>query len=191
MSLTLLDWRRRVAALYNEIRQEAEPDTALERFRAGRADLFANHPESPTEDHATPHYWPRRPDLRFEATVDTDVAPETHTTEEASFTRIGTVHLPIGDLDVYWLEGYGGGLFLPFKDATNGTTTYGGGRYLLDTAKGADLGSTETDALVVDFNYAYHPSCAHSSRWTCPLAPPRNTLAVAVEAGERMDDDRD
>jgi uncharacterized protein (DUF1684 family) len=75
-------------------------------------------------------------------------------------------------------------LFLPFRDATNGTSTYGGGRYLLDTAKGADLGSVG-DALVVDFNYAYHPSCFHSARWTCPLAPPRNTLAVAVEAGER------
>jgi uncharacterized protein (DUF1684 family) len=188
VSLTLLDWRRRTAALYADVRaaHEADPDGALERFRAGRAALFSTHPESPTEDHGTPAYWPRQPELRFAAAVDTDVEPETHATEEATFTRIGTLHLPIGDLDVFWLEGYGGGLFLPFKDATNGDSTYGGGRYLLDTAKGADLGSIAgTDALVVDFNYAYHPSCSYSSRWTCPLAPPRNTLAVAVEAGER------
>jgi uncharacterized protein (DUF1684 family) len=188
VSLTLLDWRRRTAALYADVRatHDADPDGALERFRAGRAALFATHPESPTEDHRIPTYWPRQPELRFAAPVDTDVEPETHATEEATLIRIGTVHLPIGDLDVFWLEGYGGGLFLPFKDATNGDSTYGGGRYLLDTAKGADLGSIAgTDALVVDFNYAYHPSCSYSSRWTCPLAPPRNTLAVAVEAGER------
>ena len=187
MSLPLLDWRRRVAALYAAARAEPDAGIALQRFRDGRAELFATHPESPTaeDDHRTPDYWPHRPDLRFTAPVDTDVAPETHATDEATFTRVGTVHLPIGDLDVYWLEGYGGGLFLPFKDATNGATTYGGGRYLLDTAKGADLGSTETDALVVDFNFSYHPSCSYSPRWTCPLAPPRNTLAVAVEAGER------
>jgi uncharacterized protein (DUF1684 family) len=194
MSLTLLDWRRRVADLYTEVRiahdQGADPAATLERFRNGRAELFTTHPESPTAEHGhrpPDDAWPHRPDLRFTALVDTDVEPVTHATEEATFTRVGTVHLPIGDLDVFWLEGYGGGLFLPFKDATNGTSTYGGGRYLLDTAKGADLGSTaDTDELVVDFNYAYHPSCAYSPRWTCPLAPPRNTLAVAVEAGERM-----
>ena len=186
MSLTLLDWRRRVAGLYADVRasQHDHPDHALEAFRGGRASLFATHPESPTEDHRTPHYWPRRPDLRFTATLDTDVEAERYETPEASFVRIGIVHLPVGDLDVYWLDAYGGGLFLPFKDATSGTTTYGGGRYLLDTVKGADLGS-DGDQLVVDFNYAYHPSCFYSARWTCPLAPPRNALAVAVEAGER------
>ena len=185
MSLTLLDWRRRVAALYADVRagHDADPAGTLARFRAGRADLFAHHPESPSETRTPPDHWPHRPDLRFTATVD-DASPERHETDEATFTRIGTVRLPVGDLDVYWLEGYGGGLFLPFKDATSGTTTYGGGRYLLDTAKGADLGGAG-DELVVDFNYAYHPSCSYSSRWTCPLAPPRNTLVVAVEAGER------
>ena len=188
MSLSLLDWRRRVADLYAEVRRthDADADGALDRFRAARAALFATHPESPTatEGGSTPAYWPRRPDLRFTAAVDTDVDPARHETAEASFTRIGVVRLAIGDLDVFWLEGYGGGLFVPFRDATNGTTTYGGGRYLLDTAKGADLGSLG-DELVLDFNYAYHPSCAHAPRWTCPLAPPRSTLAVAVEAGER------
>ena len=189
MTLTLLDWRRRVAALYAEVRatHDADPDGALDRFRAGRADLFAHHPESPTEDRSTAAYWDRRADLRFTASLDTDVAPDRYETSEASFTRIGTVHLPIGDLDVFWLEAYGGGVFLPFKDATCGTQTYGGGRYLLDTVKGADLGSVGEE-LVLDFNYSYHPSCSYSPRWTCPLAPPRNALAVAVEAGDRSRD---
>ena len=86
---------------------------------------------------------------------------------------------------VYWLDAYGGGIFLPFADATSGSTTYGGGRYLLDTVKGADLGSAG-ERLVVDLNYAYHPSCVYSSDWSCPLAPPANRLDVAIAAGERL-----
>lgn len=106
-----------------------------------------------------------------------------------TFSRIGRVEFELGDwtqgLDVFWLDAYGGGIFIPFRDATNGTTTYGGGRYLLDTVKGADLGSTG-DRLILDFNYGYHPSCVHSSRWSCPLSPPENTLTIEVTAGERM-----
>ena len=85
---------------------------------------------------------------------------------------------------MYWLEGYGGGVFLPFRDATSGRETYGGGRYLLDTVKGADLGAA-ADGLVLDFNFAYNPSCAYGPQWVCPLAPRANTLDVAVRAGEQ------
>lgn len=88
-------------------------------------------------------------------------------------------------LEVLWLDAYGGGIFLPFRDAGNGESTYGGGRYLLDTVKGADLGHKD-DQVVLDFNYAYHPSCVHSYRWSCPLAPPANRLGFVVEAGERL-----
>ena len=88
-------------------------------------------------------------------------------------------------LDLYWLEGYAGGLFVPFADATSGETTYGAGRYLLDTVKGADLG-THHGRLVLDFNFAYNPSCSYDPRWSCPLAPPGNRLTVAITAGERV-----
>lgn len=101
---------------------------------------------------------------------------------------IGTVELPppvVGSLVVWWLHQYGGGIFLPVRDATAGTTTYGGGRYLLDTAKGADLGSSD-GRLVLDLNFLYHPSCRYDPAWTCPLAPAGNRLAVAIEAGERL-----
>lgn len=87
-------------------------------------------------------------------------------------------------LSLYWIEGYGGGLFLPFRDHTSGAETFGGGRYLYDTIKGADLGSGER-SIVLDFNYAYNPSCAYDERWVCPLAPPENALPFAVRAGER------
>jgi uncharacterized protein (DUF1684 family) len=90
-------------------------------------------------------------------------------------------------LSLFWLTGYGGGLFLPFRDATNGTQTYGAGRYLLDTAKGADLGSgSAPGTIVIDFNFAYQPSCAFYPQWSCPLAPPENRLEQPIEAGERL-----
>lgn len=196
MSLTLLDWRRRVAALYADVRTRApgEPEAALASFRAGRDALFASHPDSPLELRARSSfegvaYWPHRSDLRFEAEVDTAVEHSvlgigTSDGSAITFTRFGTLHLPVGDLDVYWLDGYGGGVFLPFRDETCGTTTYGGGRYLLDTVKGADLGGDD-GRLIVDFNYAYHPSCFYSEVWTCPLSPPGNRLSVPIEAGER------
>jgi len=86
---------------------------------------------------------------------------------------------------VWWLGSYGGGVFVPLRDATSGRTTYGGGRYLLDTVKGADLGGSASDGvLVLDLNFAYNPSCAYDPAWACPLAPPGNVLAVEVPAGE-------
>jgi len=109
-------------------------------------------------------------------------------------TRVGTVEFAVRGLPaalaLYWFEGYGGGLWLPFGDASNGASTYGGGRYLYDTIKGADLGATATD-FVLDFNFAYNPSCAYEDRWSCPLPPAENRLPFEVPAGERMPDPED
>ena len=78
------------------------------------------------------------------------------------------------------MAGYAGGLFVPFRDATNGTETYGAGRYLVDAAKSADLGGDPAaGTLVLDFNFAFQPSCAFDPRWACPLAPPENRLDLA------------
>jgi uncharacterized protein (DUF1684 family) len=52
--------------------------------------------------------------------------------------------------------------------------------------KGADLGMDAWGRAILDFNFAYNPSCAYSARWICPLAPPANALARAITAGERM-----
>jgi uncharacterized protein (DUF1684 family) len=108
-----------------------------------------------------------------------------------AFRRIGLVRLPFvsGEqvLSVFWLAGYAGGLFIPFRDATNGAETYGAGRYLVDAAKSADLGSDlATGELTIDFNFATQPSCAFDPRWACPLAPPENRLAIEVHAGDRL-----
>ena len=85
------------------------------------------------------------------------------------------------------MAGYAGGLFIPFRDATNGHETYGAGRYLIDSAKSADLGGDPAAGLLtIDFNFAFQPSCAFDPRWACPLAPPENRLDRPIRAGERI-----
>jgi uncharacterized protein (DUF1684 family) len=115
--------------------------------------------------------------------------------DSLSFSRIGRVRLPFPDgertLSVFWMAGYSGGVFIPFRDATNGIETYAAGRYLVDGAKGADLGATPGAnpgewALILDFNFATQPSCAFDPRWACPLAPPENRLDLPIRAGERL-----
>jgi uncharacterized protein (DUF1684 family) len=195
MSLTLLDWRRRVARLYAEVRAEPDPAAAHAHWRRTRDELLRTHPESPVPPAQRAGYpgapvAPYDPSLRFEVAVDTDVPPThmevaTGTDGIVRFDRIGRAHLPGGGaLDVWWLAAYGGGVFVPVKDATAGTSTYGGGRYLLDTVKGADLGGGDGH-LVLDFNFAYNPSCAYNPAWSCPLPPQGNTLICALEAGEQ------
>lgn len=107
------------------------------------------------------------------------------------FARLGRVTIPFRagtrSLELFWMAGYAGGLFLPFRDATNGAATYGAGRYLLDAAKSADLGGDPSrGTLILDFNFAFQPSCAFDPRWACPLAPPSNRLDLPIEAGERL-----
>ena len=196
MSLTLLDWRRRVHALYAEVRATPDPAAAHAAWAAGRNALLASHPDTPLLPEDRPGFGgvpmaPYDPTWRFEVAVDTDVEPlrlevPTATDGVVPFDRIGVVHLPdVGDLDVWWLGSYGGGVFLPVRDGLAGTETYGGGRYLLDTVKGADLGGDARGGeLVVDLNFAYNPSCAYDPAWVCPLAPAGNRLATPVRAGE-------
>ena len=194
MSLTLLDWRRRVARLYAEVRAEPDAAAAHEHWRRARDELLRTHPDSPVPQPQRAGYpgapvAPYDPALRFEVTVDTGVPAKrmevaTGTDGIVRFDRIGCAHLPGGgDLDVWWLAAYGGGLFVPVKDATAGSASYGGGRYLLDTVKGADLGGGD-GRLIFDFNFAYNPSCAYAPSWACPLAPPGNTLGRPLLAGE-------
>jgi uncharacterized protein (DUF1684 family) len=193
---TLLDWRRQVAAIYAAVRAEPDARAAHQLWQEGRNRLLASHPDSPLPTAARAAFTavpvaPYDPALRFTVTVDTGVEPariqvSTGTDGVVPFERAGVVHLPgIGDLDVWWLASYGGGIFVPVRDTRHDGATYPGGRYVLDTAKGADLGG-DGGNLVIDLNFAYNPSCAYDPAWTCPLAPPGNTVAVPVNAGELM-----
>jgi uncharacterized protein (DUF1684 family) len=191
------------------------PTAAYDHWRATRDQLYREHPQSPIPADGragyTPRYFPYDPTLRFDVTVVPDTAvdaPDAPSMEGArddgasatvptsggttmGVRRIGRVDVPFPQgerrLGLYWLEGYAGGLFLSFRDATNGAETYGGGRYLLDAAKSADLGGDPAaGTLVLDFNFAYQPSCAFDPRWVCPLVPRENVLDFRVEGGERL-----
>ncbi len=192
----LVDFRRQVADAYARYRQSEDVPAEALRFRVFRDVLFRDHSQSALDEGQKRRfrgleYYPYDPSYRVLA----EIVPAEELTLRLSLSdgetllkRVGRVdiRLPMGKgtLDVFWISGYGGGVFLPFGDATNGQTTYGGGRYLLDTIKGADLGNVG-QKLVLDFNMAYNPSCAHNPRWVCPLAPQGNRLGFSVPVGEK------
>jgi uncharacterized protein (DUF1684 family) len=210
--LGLADWRRRIADLYADVRRTAitDPEAAWRHWREVREDLFRTHAQSPVPAAARAdfraNHWGYDPTLRFSAALLGD-APDAggirlstmpgltlqlpmSVGEALDFRRIGWVEVPFAAgprrLAIYWMAGYAGGLFLPFRDSTNGDATYAAGRYLLDTAKSADLGAEPDGRLILDFNFAFHPSCAFDPVWSCPLAPPENRLDIPIEAGERL-----
>ena len=194
--LSLADWRRRVAELYARIRAESDPIRAWTDWRETRDRLFRKHSQSPLPaegrqrfeglkyfdyDHSSRVLGriQRAPAKRFDI--------ETSGEGTITFTRFAVVAFELDgqalELDLFWLAGYAGGIYLPFRDLTSGMETYGAGRYLLDTAKGADLGR-DGEELVLDFNFAFNPSCAYDPRWVCPLTPPENRLDVELRVGE-------
>jgi uncharacterized protein (DUF1684 family) len=193
-ALSLLDWRRRINEIYGDVRRIAseDPYEAHRVWRERRDDLLASHEQSPIPDKSGFEglaYFPYDPAWRVEVVVQPAppqrLTVHSGTGEAFDLDRLGIVAVPGGTLEVHWIDVYGGGVFVPVHDLTSGRTTYGGGRYVLDTAKGADLGGTG-DELVIDLNFAYSPSCAFDPRWSCPLAPEGNRLPVAVDAGERL-----
>ena len=197
--LDLLDYRRRVSDIYASIRAGGSNETTHAFWRQRRDELFSCHPQSALSAgqrrafaglsyfRYDPAYDllgdfqpnPASPALRLELGDD-------GATELLPFGEV-SIDLPQGpaQLTAYWISGYGGGIFIPFGDSTNGRLTYGGGRYLYDSIKGADLG-TRAGKLIMNFNYAFNPSCAYNARWICPLPPQQNKLALAIPAGERF-----
>jgi uncharacterized protein (DUF1684 family) len=209
--LDLYDYRRRVAAIYQkrQLREATGDDPAAiwDNWREERDWLFKQHPQSALSpaDRATftgLRYFPYDSALRLEATLTPQQAQGTEELPSSGprpvqYPRAGAISFTLAgaplSLAVYWIDVYGGGLFLPFRDATSGTETYGAGRYLFDTVKGSDFLRLDDSAaagyaggrVALDFNYAYNPSCSYDPRWACPLAPSENTLPVAITAGER------
>ncbi len=198
--LDLVDWRRRVGELYR-----LGGEAAVRAFREGRDRLFATHPQSPIaaadrQNFTGLSYFDADPRFRFRTRLepaddDTEIVIETAGPDgDIRYRRAGRLQFEIDGeacaLTVFWMLGYGGGLFLPFRDLTSGKQTYGGGRYLFDTVKNTYGLALEVAAgspeVAVDFNYAYNPSCAYDPHWACPLAPRENWVPVAVTAGERI-----
>ncbi|MGH8835841.1 MAG: DUF1684 domain-containing protein [Actinomycetes bacterium] len=196
-AVSLADYRERVARMYLA-------DTDLAGFRRARDELFRTHAQSalPPADRAGfrgLRYFPQTDSARvvvpmtpFEPnpaeTIEIDTGGEDGIVR---YRPMGALDTPWGQLTLFWLQAYGGGLFLPFRDGTarsaSGSRTYGGGRYLTDTVKGTfgrGLTFEAPDRVRLNFNYAYNPSCAYDARWACPLAPPQNRLSAEIRAGE-------
>ncbi|MFO1351650.1 MAG: DUF1684 domain-containing protein [Gammaproteobacteria bacterium] len=167
----LAHWRSAVAALYHAVRTAPEHCAAASaaRFRTERDALFRSHPSTPLAEGAQRafqglSYYGYRAHWRVVGRIEPDpagTALEIALGEDGVLRAhsIGRVRFSVcgqaAALTLYWIDGYGGGLWLPFGDATNGEETYGGGRYLYDTIKGADLGVDGT-RINLDFNYAYN-----------------------------------
>jgi uncharacterized protein len=198
-ALDLLEWKHAIFHLYGDVRAAADPADAWRRWRATRDQLYAAHPQSPIpkdrrDNFAGCSFYAYDPSFRALAAIE-DVPPERRDIRASTggtfaFTRIGVARFELNgvehELEIAWNGGYGGGIFIAFTDETSGESTYGGGRYLVDTVKGSDLGfDTSARTAVLDFNFAYNPSCSYDGRWACPLAPAANRLPLAVRAGER------
>lgn len=195
-ALSLLSWRRDVAQMYADVRTAGVPEQAHALWRERRDELFSQHrqsplaPDDPLRQTGLP-YWPYDPALRLTAALEPNTRDETRTVDTAGDGPIkmrltGHVTLPelgVG-LDVWWFDQYAGGLFVPVRDATAGTKSYGGGRYLLDTAKGADLGTAADGQLVLDFNFLYHPSCRYSEAWSARWHPKTTPSGSASKPGK-------
>ena len=187
--LELADYREAVARLYLS-------DAGLVEFRARRDALFASHPQSPIPPDeragfAGLRYFPPADDAIVEVTLREqagDIEIDTGGPDGVlRYERVGVMRTDWGELSLWWMAAYGGGLYLPLRDATSGHETYGGGRYLTDTVKGTHGRGVQPlggNRLRLDFNYAYNPSCAYDARWACPLAPPENWLTAPLRAGE-------
>ncbi|MDE3074187.1 MAG: DUF1684 domain-containing protein [Chloroflexota bacterium] len=198
--LELLDWRRLVSELFAELRARPTDAHTAAWFRGQKDLLFRRHPQSPLPEaqrRSFRHlaYWPFNPAARvaahFEPAEEAELTLPLSVQTDLPAKRIGWLNFRYAGHDcrlaALWLQGYAGGLFVPFGDATNGRETYGGGRYLLDTIKSAYLGAdAASGSLILDFNYAYHPSCVYDPHWACPLAPTENRLPLPIHAGERL-----
>lgn len=195
--LSTLDWRQQMARVYEAVQGAEDLAAAWPEFVKARSGLRAQHPlglHGEKHGRADMSFFDYDPRLSLSSGLspiqdgETVLCPggvdgDIRIRAFAKTTDLAEVLG--GELQLYWIEQYGGGIFLPFKDATNGEETYGGGRYLLDTPKSAWLGLKEDGKVRLDFNYAYFPSCAFDARYVCPLSPPENNLACAIRAGER------
>ena len=186
-----------------------DPEPVLARFREAKDALFRDHRQSPLSADSRSAstgllYFAYDPRLRIEATLAPIVSGESIEAPASGpdampLQRAATVDFALAGepvrLTMFWIDVYGGGLFLPFRDATCPAESYGAGRYLFDTVKGSGFEPDVAAAahargygggtVVLDFNYAYNPSCAYDPRWACPLAPRENWIALPIGAGER------
>ena len=197
-ALDLLGWKHSIFEAYDQVRSADDPEDAWRSWRGTRDRLYRDHPQSPLPRASRRSFAGCRfhkYDPAFRVVGHLEDRPAVARTLEVSsggsfaFTRVGVVCFALAgsehELELAWNDGYGGGVFLAFRDVTSIESTYGGGRYLFDTVKGADLGfDRDAATITLDFNFAFNPSCSYDPGWACPLAPAANRLGVPIRAGE-------
>ncbi len=184
------------AACHPSATRPAAADAALLQARRERDQAFKSSDQSPLPAEERNHfqglnYFPENPALRLRLKLNRYPVPEriklaTNTGEIRDGLRYGYFEFRVAGqacrLQAYRMdEGDNSGqpfLFIPFKDATSGKETYASGRYL-------DLPENTSGDYDLDFNRAYNPFCAYSSRYSCPIPPEENRLSVPVRAGEK------
>ncbi|MBT8211566.1 MAG: DUF1684 domain-containing protein [Acidimicrobiia bacterium] len=159
----------------------------LERWRRDRDRFFAEHYATPLAEEDLVgfvgiRYFLPKLDLVFSLSMtaeESDVAIEASTGTVSDYRGAGSIEVPFagGPVSLQILHGEEGELFIPFRDATSGVSSYGGGRYVPVTPDGHG-------AYVVDFNRATNPYCAYDPDFSCPLPPPQNWFTFPIEAGE-------
>ncbi len=172
---------------------------SVEMYRRKAVDEFSKKETTPLDSayfvnhYEPPKYFPIDTAYRIKARFTVDTTGEvfemaTNTKRRPHYRVYGYIDFMIHDtaqrltayqnVDYMHHPEYGKFLFVPFRDKTNGKTTYGAGRYL-------DILIPRSDTIFIDFNKAYNPYCAYSERWSCPLVPFENWLEVEIEAGEK------
>lgn len=160
-------------------------------FRKAKDEFFKFDPQSPLDHDQKKsfvglNYYFENPDLRYTLRLEKVQKTEpitlaTSTGDEQDYLHIGQIRFAVNGKDAIlqvYISAEGGDYFIPFVDATAPDETYGAGRYV----DPEDLGAGQ---LLVDFNRAYNPYCAYNDRWSCPIPPRSNRIAVRIEAGEK------
>ncbi len=147
---------------------------------------FKQHPFFPInlKYHVVAHFIKTENPQPFEIPTSSGKFKKYQKFGEAKFTIDGKLYtLNIyQSLDLMRTEEYKDYLFLPFRDATNGKQTYGGGKYL-------DLKIPDNDQIIIDFNQSYQPFCAYNAYdYNCPIVPEENRLPIEIKAGVMYDD---
>ncbi len=181
-----------------------DPAIALAHWRSVRERLYREHPQSPVPagergafrarhfDHdprsASSSAWSprRRRPGRAPARSCRTAAP---TRSRSADSGPSACRSPTASarLSVFWMAGYAGGLFIPFRDAHERRRDLR--RRPVPRGRRQERRSRcdpDTGDLILDFNFAVQPSCAFDPRWACPLAPPENRLDLPIRAGERL-----
>ncbi|MDJ0756023.1 MAG: DUF1684 domain-containing protein [Ardenticatenaceae bacterium] len=168
----------------------------LTQFRREVDYFLQQHPDSPLSNYQKSRFTGLdyyQPDEAFVFQTTLDFFPKDEPVVEMATSTGDTRHYRRWAKFAFEVEGqaaelviysdpWGESLFLPFKDATNGSETYGAGRYMDNHRPGLWV---HGESLIIDFNYSYNPYCAYSEAYSCPLPPRENWVAVPIRAGEK------